>query len=1788
MSDADGSRQAFVVFPPGLTAWMEFPNSVTAPVSSLAVRATEYTVGAAGQRAMPAELPPSSGYTYCAELSVDEAIAAEASTVRFDQPVSFYVDNFLGFPAGTAVPVGFYDRDQGFWVPSTNGRVIQVIGISGGQAVVDVDGTGNGASQVRLDELHFTATELATLAGRYTAGQSLWRAQITHLTPFDLNWCFFIEAMDSQGQPPQVPTATAENRTEAPCIDGGSIIDIQNQILGESLPVTGTPFSLSYTSDRVPGRSIARTLRIPIRAGDVSPAPQQIVVRVSVAGQEWQQTFDYASTTPGQTATFTWDGRDIYGRALQGQQRATVRVGYSYRMYYADLDAGGSLASFFMSVGLRTVPFQSPVSRQEAPPVVLWQTYDTTLEQWDARALGMGGWTLDAHHTYAPETKTLLTGDGSRLSPLSINAGIKHVGTNTAAFVAAAPDGSLVFNDNQDVIRRRTHEGVVTAIGGGGNGFPFDGQMATNASFPWIAGLAVGPEGSVYCATVEPNRIWRIGSDGRLKHIAGTVDGGYFGDYGLATDAGFWFDMRSDPAGMAVGPDSSLYVCDHMNQALRRITPDGIVTTVAGGEAVNTADNIPAHEGALSYPSSVAVTPEGEIYVADRAGIHRISRDGLMSRVSAIAGARAVVVAPNHSLYVLSTDSHYLLDENPIVELKPDGQAVRIPLPVPGDTWGLAVTPDNTLYFGSGFDWTAPGPLCRVSAGLPGLSADDLAFPSADGSQLYVFTGAGKHLRTLDTLTGRTLLEFGYDAAGRLASVTDLDGDVTTLDRDPNGRATAVVSADGHRTAFGYDANGWLNRVANPANEAFAMTYTADGLLTEFRNPRLNASTFTYDAGGCLSIDADAAGGSETLSRVEYPEGLEVSVTTAMNYQPALHLVLFDTNRTEYHENVGSDGGTNRSWTAKDGSTVSQSADHTVTTAKDGPDPRWGLQAPFTAQTSVTLPSGNHVTASHTRSVTLADPDNPLSLAAQIDRLTVNNVTATNTFSFDGVNRVVTSATPLGRSSTSILDNQGRVVQSSVPGIAPVNLQYDARGRLRTVSQTADGQTRTMTHTYDQTQNGGASSGRLLAITDALDRTTTFSYDPNKSGRVTRQTFPNGRFIEFHYDANGNVTGVTPPLKPEHLFTFDARDLLNQYDPPPAPLTGNNFTTYGYNLDKQLTNVTRPDGLAIDFAYDAQIGRLDHVSLPLNERIDFLYNATGCGCSGAGRPETVTFQAVDYTNALTYAYDGSLVTGVTWTGPVAGSVNAGYDNFFRVNALAVNGVNPVSFAYDADGLLLQAGALTLARDLQNGRLTGTVIASVNDAWTYTGFGEPATYTATAGGTTLYAFDFARDNAGRITNKLEAIGGVVSSYDYTYDSARGWLTDVSIDGVPSAHYDYDDNGNRLAHVTGSGTVTSAYDDQDRLVSLTPPPPLLPTTFAYTANGELAAKTNGTAVTTYSYDVRGNLRDVTLPAGPQIAYVVDAAGRRIGRKVNGVLVQGWLYQDALKPVAELDGTGAVVSRFVYAGKPNVPEYIVKGGSTYRLVTDHLGSVRLVVNAANGAVAQRVDYDEFGQVTLDTNPGFQPFGFAGGLYDPATGLVRFGARDYDAETGRWTGKDPIGFDGGINLYSFCENDPLNMIDPYGLHWTDYVPDWAGAFGAGLGDNLSFGLTGFGRRALGYDDAVDKCSRSYTVGGWTGVGAGVALGGVGGLARGAGKEFSHWIPDRVLRITNSDFLRNTFGRSLFNGNYVSPARHFKHDPFRFPGGDLGIKFNRVLQQLDRIPTIYGSVVYVGEGVHE
>ena len=183
-------------------------------------------------------------------------------------------------------------------------------------------------------------------------------------------------------------------------------------------------------------------------------------------------------------------------------------------------------------------------------------------------------------------------------------------------------------------------------------------------------------------------------------------------------------------------------------------------------------------------------------------------------------------------------------------------------------------------------------------------------------------------------------------------------------------------------------------------------------------------------------------------------------------------------------------------------------------------------------------------------------------------------------------------------------------------------------------------------------------------------------------------------------------------------------------------------------------------------------------------------------------------------------------------------------------------------------------------------------------------------------------------------------------------------------------------------------------------------------------------------------------VTLPSGNLIEYIIDGRNRRIGKKVDGVLEKAWLYKDGLNPIAELDGSGNVSARFVYASRANIPDFmIVPSGThagTYRIISDHLGSPRLIIDVDDGSIKESIDYDVWGkETTARVNGDFPlPFTFADGLYDADTKLIRFGARDYDPEVGRWTSKDPIRFDGdGSNLYGYTLNDPVNLVDPLGL---------------------------------------------------------------------------------------------------------------------------------------------------------
>ena len=335
-----------------------------------------------------------------------------------------------------------------------------------------------------------------------------------------------------------------------------------------------------------------------------------------------------------------------------------------------------------------------------------------------------------------------------------------------------------------------------------------------------------------------------------------------------------------------------------------------------------------------------------------------------------------------------------------------------------------------------------------------------------------------------------------------------------------------------------------------------------------------------------------------------------------------------------------------------------------------------------------------------------------------------------------------------------------------------------------------------------------------------------------------------------------------------------------------------------------------------------------------------------------------------------------------------GIVSYGYGIDWRPNSLTVDRGQRIGLEFDRDGLLTRAGDILLGRYPDNGLVKSTELGAVTDTWNYNTFGELTDYSAPdlrVRGPNLqdYVAEYRRDRLGRVWYKSEGLDPSEPVHEYQYDAA-GRLEFVLKNGAVITQYGFDANGNRTSVKTPAGTVSASYDDQDRLLQHGS------TTYTHTPNGERQSKTDRDQTTTYEYDFLGNLIAVVLPDKRRISYVLDGAGRRIGRRVDGALDRGYLYQDSLRVVAELDGNSMVVRQFVYGTRPNVPDYMIQRGrgrvpEIYRIISDNVGSPRFVVNAISSQIVQVMDYDAFGNVTVDSNPRIPAFRVCGGTLRP-----------------------------------------------------------------------------------------------------------------------------------------------------------------------------------------------------------
>jgi RHS repeat-associated protein len=1978
-SDGHGQRTATLLVPAGTSAEMVMADGSKKPMTQLAVRATEYTIGDSGPDAMPGELPARSGYTYALEYSVDAALTAGASSVEFNQPIFHYVENFLNLPVGTPVPMGYYDRAQARWIASQDGQIIKIVNENAGLAEVDSDGDG------LADTLLGMATsELQALAQRYNPGVSLWRVPITHFTPWDCNWPFSppSDAIAPGGfippGTPGVPPAGSNARDVAQpetgegqpndinCNEDSSIIACQSQTLGEEIGITGTPYRLVYRSDRVRGRTAASTLTIPLTGATPPASLKQVVLEISIAGKRDVRSFSPAAN---QTTTFTWDGIDAYGTLVQGQRPVHVRIGYVYDGVYNLPASGGN--SFGRS---SATTIEGSRARQE---VTLYREWRGALGSRDDRDLGLGGWVPDVLHRYDPEARKIYFGNGDQRtldseplgSVVEIVAGggygepngipatkakletlsdsvvapdgtiyisslserliykitpdgiiTPFAGTGTCCSIgdgrtalqarlkqpsglALGPDGRLYIADTDQyrirrieangtmstvagtgecctegnggpatqanvrlpigisfgpdgsyyfadwftgIIRKVAPNGIISTVAGGGPpAYPSvgDGGPATQARLDYPYDTAIGPDGSLYIADrdhhrirkVAPNgtistiagdgtsgssgdgglanaarlaspkgldigpdgslyiadssRIRKIAPDGTISTVVGTGVAGWSGDGGLATAAtiywptdidvmpdgtiyiadtgnhrirkvspggiistiagvgiGFGGDgkpatqarLRSPervvatadgtvyiadtgnsrirriapngiitsitgsqaigdggpalqaelnyPQGLALGPDGSLYVSDHLDERIRRIAPNGTMSTFAGSGVslvfyandVGTfgGDGGPAIEAGLYYPRGLAVDSDGSVYISDWGNnrIRVVNPDGLISTVagtgdsgfSGDGGAAIaaklysptdVAIGPDGSIYIADRDNSRVrrVTPNGIISTVAGGGSTKAADGIATDLdletiVGVTVAQDGTIYAASEVGiWSfrgyihqigtdgylrtiaghktsyrdhykdndsalqvriAPwynltlhpdgtilfpekdGRLTRIRPALPDLPLGALTIPSQDGQLLYDFDGRGYHLQTRHGLTGAPLLIFRYDAARRLSAIVTGDGVTTTIERDGNGKPKAIVSYYGDRTNLTLDANNFLASASGPSGSKISASYTSSGLLQQFTDPRGNTSRYEYDSLGYLVKATDRAGGVQTLTRSRSAGSEQVVYTDQLGKTTTY--TTRDLNGTGLGSRTQSSTGlVGLSTQHHDGSQNALLAHGGGMHEQLSADPRLGALAPIVSSRTITTPGGLIFREERVRTV-MTNDDGTYN---QSDTIDVNG--EETTIRYEGKTRTLTFDQPETHPETILLDAQGRILKVSASEREAINYSYDSHGRL---SEMRFGE-RIYTLSY-------SSAGHLSRLRDPLGRTTSFTY--NADGQITSRKQPDGGVITFTYDASGNVTSVMPPGKAAHTFSYTKDDLLSS-----SKLPNGATTTYSYDAARQISEIRLPAG-TIAYGYDADGRVISEKVAAGTTQITYVPNQ--------GVPKTIS---APNGSVLTYQYDGNLIRSETWSGPVSGSVNYTYNNDFRVTQEQVLGQD-TAYSYDGNGRITKAGNLTLAYGA-NGAVASQTLASLKEQWRYNRLGEATQHELLINGTQSYAHTISYDNLGRIQGVHERLGKETTSSSYSYDLA-GRLVTVQHNGNIVEQYSYDANGNRLTAIVRGTTTKASYNSSDQLLTSGG------STYSYDANGRLASRTSDGKKTQYSYDEQGRLLKVVLADGKTITYIVDGLGRRIGRTLNSGFTSGWIYDQQGRIIAELGSDKKLRSRFIYTSPFGAPAVMMRGGKTYRIISDERGSPRLVIDTSNGTVVQQLDFDSFGVVAKDTNPGFQPFGFAGGLYDSATGFTRFGVRDYDAQVGRWTAPDPIGFlSGDTNLYSYVSNDPLNFVDPTGLLW-------------------------------------------------------------------------------------------------------------------------------------------------------
>ncbi len=881
---------------------------------------------------------------------------------------------------------------------------------------------------------------------------------------------------------------------------------------------------------------------------------------------------------------------------------------------------------------------------------------------------------------------------------------------------------------------------------------------------------------------------------------------------------------------------------------------------------------------------------------------------------------------------------------------------------------------------------------------------------SIDASEVYEFDLSGriKFIRT--GVTGQVQYQFFYNVDGHLTQIQNAFGKVTSFNRNGLNVWTSITTPYNKTISINTDTNSRLTKVIQPNLDAYEMTYQGSGsLLASFKKPNLATSTFTYDLLGDLTQDAHSGGFVQNLAKLVSSSPVEKKVRYSQS--GVLTDEVVTNNLASESRSVLNTLGTSKQVTFKPNEYSYSSEGYSFNSQKQN-DLRFGLQAKRIVSQSGGALGATYQSTSFAEGVTLSNVDDPFSITSwtKTDQMGTFQVS----HQFDPNLKKWNSTTSLGNTSNYTIDQHERKIQTQVGNLTGTNYTYTGE-KLTAILQG----TRSTSFTYSPT------TGLLTSFTNPSNQTTSYAYDANE--RIAAITRPDANSINMAYNSVGQLTAIQPVGRPQHIFTFNTSELMASYVPPSLASVPTPQTTFAYQ-NKKLTTVTRPDGKTISYGYDSNTGKLSTIST-IESTTTVAYDPTSLLPSSltsnqlahvyltySGRVP-ITQQVYDLTGSRVYSLSPN-ANGTLFSDTVNTSI---------ANAL-------IYYGYDIDLNMTSAGDATMTYSTPNSLIQTVTTGNQVTTNTYNSFGEVLTQSTKVNTVDAHNLTLTYDGMGRVATKKDTIPSVPTpNYKYTYD-LLGRLTVVEDGSTVLATYSYDLNGNRTQKIAGPTATNYTYDDQDRILTAGV------FTFAYNAHGEMVSKTNTllSQTTSYAYDSFGTLVQVTLPNSSVINYGLDTLGRRVSRSVNSILDVQYVYADQVRIVAEINPDQSIKRRYVYGSKSNIPDYYIEGLDKFRVISDQLGTPRIVMNITTGAVIASFDHDEFGNIVANTNSNLKlPFDFAGGLRDWDTGLIHFGAREYDPSTGRWLSKDPILFSAGDpNLYGYVASDPVNAIDPSGLY--------------------------------------------------------------------------------------------------------------------------------------------------------